>query len=316
MRTIALSLLLASSACAIPTKVTGVNPDIARETVPIAIQSGLAAMDDPENKARMAALMSSPEMKQIEQELVSGVVDGSLAALSDESRLARIGELSSKYAGAMVAGIMRDVGPEIGPMVGSVMRNAVAGAMRQALAPENTQAIATAMTRDLGPAFQKVLAENLAPGIAAALQDEQVRLALGETARVLGRQVVLGVNDGMAEIQANAPKGGEPSTLESLGTLAEKSGDMASLGMWALGALVVVMAALLVKLLMQAKKYKSEVEEREAATRLMTEARRASEGKPWSEELLGALEQQLRSQPVKPKAGTRPLGRPPMPSNS
>ena len=50
-------------------------------------------------------------------------------------------------------------------MVGSVMRNAVAGAMRQALAPENTQAIASAMTRDLGPAIQKVLSENLAPGI-------------------------------------------------------------------------------------------------------------------------------------------------------
>jgi hypothetical protein len=57
----------------------------------------------------------------------------------------------------------------------------------------------------------------------------------------------------------------------------------------------VVLGGLLVKLLMQAKKYKNESEESAAETRLMTEARKASEGKPWSAELIAALEDRFHT---------------------
>ena len=81
--------------------------------------------------------------------------------------------------------------------------------------------------------------------------------------------------------------------LGNLGALASKGSNIASGITWVLVAVVLVLGALLVKLMMQARRYRSESEERVAATRLMNEARKASEGKPWSGELIAALESAL-----------------------
>ena len=96
----------------------------------------------------------------------------------------------------------------------------------------------------------------------------------------------------MTQIQEAKAKG-EPSTLGSLGSLASKGSNIASGITWVLVAVVLVLGAFVAKLLMQARRYRSESEEQVAATRLMTEARRASEGKPWSAELIAALESRL-----------------------
>ena len=288
-----LALSAATSACMIPTKVAKLDLEIPRSATPVAIEAGLRAMNDPANQARIQQMVSSPEMKAVERELMSGMVDGSLAALTDADRAARIGALTSRYATGMLQGFSRDVAPQIGPAVSEVMRSAMRGAMSEAMKPENQSgfgsAVSGAITRDLGPALQKVISDNLAVGIAEALQKDEVKRALGETAHLLGREMVLGVNEGMTQIQAAKDKG-EPSTLGSLQKLANKGSSIASGITWVLAAVVLVLGGLLVKLLMQARKYRTASEEQVAATRLMTEAREAAEGKPWSGELLAALE--------------------------
>lgn len=292
----ALALSLAMSACMIPTKVAGLDLRIPREATPVAIEAGLRAMNDPANQQRIQQMVSSPEMKAVERELMSGMVDGSLAALNDTDRAKRIGLLTSRYATGMLQGFSRDVAPRVGPAVSEMMRSAVRGAMSEAMKPENqiglTTAISSAMTRDLGPALQKVLSDNLAVGIAEALQKDEVKRALGETAHLLGREMVLGVNEGMTQIQQAKAKG-EPSALGGLEILASKGSNIASGITWVLVAVVLVLGGLLAKLLMQARKYRSESEEQVAGTRLLTEARKASEGKPWSGELIAALESQF-----------------------
>ncbi len=279
-----------------------------REVTPAAVDSGLRAMDDPANKQRMAHLLASPEMADAEKALVAGVLDSSLSTLGDEARQKRIGEISSRYAAMMLQGFSHDVMPQLSPAVMAMTRGAVKGAMSEALSPENQQEISKtmsgAMTRDLGPAIQKVLSDNLAPGIAAALQNEEVKRALGDTAHLLGREMVLGVNEGM--MKAQEMRGGDSSMLGSLGKLADKGANIATGITWVLAALVVVLGGVLVKLLMQARKFKSESEEKKAETRLMTEARKASEGKPWSAELIAALEDRFhaneRSAPPRPNS--------------
>lgn len=291
------ALAAATSACMIPTRVQKLDLEIPRDATPVAIEAALRAMNDPANQQRIQQMVSSPEMKAVERDLVSGLVDGSLAALSDADREGRIGALTSRYATGMLQGFTRDVAPQIGPAVAQVMRSAVQSAMTEAMKPENqtgvssavSGAISTAMTRDLGPALQKVISDNLAPGIAAALEKDEVKRALGDTAHLLGREVVLGVNEGMTQVQEAKAKG-EPSTLGSLGSLASKGSNIASVITWVLVAVVLALGALVAKLLMQARKYRSESDEQEAATRLITEARRVSEGKPWSGELIAALE--------------------------
>lgn len=280
----------------IPTRVAKLDLEIPREATPVAIEAGLRAMNDPANQQRIQQLVSSPEMKAVERDLVSGVVDGSLAALSETDRAERIRLLTSRYATGLLQGFTRDVAPQIGPAVSEILRDAVRGAMAEVRKPENqlgiTSAVTDAMTRDVGPALQKVISDNLAPGIAAALEKDEVKRAIGDTAHLLGREIVLGVNDGMTEIQASKAKG-EKSALGSLESLASKGSSIASGITWVLAAVVLVLGALLVKLMMQARKYSSESEERVAATRLMNEARKASAGKPWSGELLAALESQF-----------------------
>ena len=299
-----LVVLLGASGCGLPSQMT-------REVTPAAIDSGLKAMDDPNNKQRMVHMVGSPEMQEMQKELMAGVVDNSLATLSDEERQKRISALSSRYASMMMQGFSRDVMPQISPAVMEMTRGAVRGAMTEAFKPENTQGMSTAlsgaMTRDLGPAIQKVLSDNLAPGIAAALQNEEVKRALGDTAHLLGREMVLGVNEGM--MKAQEARGGDSSMLGSLGKLADKGANIATGITWVLAALVVVLGGVLVKLLMQARKFKSESEEKKAETRLMMEARKASEGKPWSAELIAALEDRFhpsdRSGPPRPNSMDR-----------
>ena len=296
--TASLAVAAATSGCAMPANVAKLNLDIPRDATPVAIEAGLRAMNDPANQQRIQQMVSSPEMKAVERELMSGMVDGSLAALNDTDRAERIGELTSRYATGILQAFSREVAPQIGPAVSELVRSAIRGAMSEALKPDThaglAAAISSAMTRDLGPALQRVISENLAGGIAEALQKDEVSRALGETAHLVGREMVLGVNEGMARIQAAKPKG-EPSVLGSLESLVNKSSNIAIGITWVLGAVVLVLAGLLARLLMQARKYRSESEAQVAGTRLIAEARNLAEARAGSDELTAARENRFPS---------------------
>lgn len=316
-----LPLLLAISlpfgvGCAIPTRVAELNMAIPKQATPVAIDAGLTALDDPTTKRRMEAMLASPEMKAVQRELLAGMIDGSLATLSDKDRADRIGALASRYTAGMIRGITKEIAPDLGPAAAQAMRSAMKGA----LSPENQReaqhmltsfvettippitkgisdahlasSAAEAMTQDLGPAMQKVLKDNLAPGLAEALKDESVRRELGATARVMGREMVLGANEAIAQIQQSKPQG-EPSLAARVSSFVSKGATLADTLTWVLVAVVLMLCALVVKLLMQAKRYRQESEQRAAATRLIEEARKASKGKPWSDELLLALQDQM-----------------------
>jgi len=266
----ALVLSLGVSSCAIPTKVAAVSPEVPREATPIVIDAALGKLDEAETKRRMERLLASPEMRAVERELVAGMVDGSVAALGDRDRQERIGALSLRYAAQMVRGLSREIARSVSDTgLGS--------------------AASEAMTEQLGPAVQTVLRENIGPGIAEALKDEEVHAALGATARVLGREMILGANEALTKIQEGKGSN-DGSLLGRVGELASGGAKVATALAWVLGAIVVVLGVWIVKLLAQTKKYRDESEQREAATRLMDEATRKSKGKAGSGELIAALQ--------------------------
>src|SRR5689334_23049491 len=229
--------------CAIPTRVASLNLDIPRQATPVAIDSGLKAMDDPETKRRIEHMLASPEMKAIQRELMVGMLDGSLAALSEKDRADRIGALASQYTVGVLRGISKEVAPELAPAASEAIHSAMKEAMSEdnqrgmqrfvvSLAQASMQPIAksfsdaklsesaaTAMTRDFGPAFQKVLRDNMGPGLAEVLKDESVRREIGATARVMGREMVLGANEAFGELKQNKPQN-EGSLSSLLSTLA------------------------------------------------------------------------------------------------
>lgn len=304
MTSLKLSLLLCGSlslaSCAIPTKAVDVSPSIARDLPPVAIASAIAALDDPANQLWIEQMLASPGVRDLERELARGFVDASVSALSDDARLERIAALTSRYATVIIAGLVEDALPRMAAALGQTVRSTL-GEQGSLAAREGVQAdLAHAVARELGPALEMVLADNVGPGLARALEKEDVRRALGRTARMLGREVILGVDEGMAEIQSKKPQS-EPTVLGSVGALAEQGADLAGGVTWVLAAIVVVLGGLLFKLLMQARKYRSETAQREAATRVLEQARPASAEKPPSAELIGAL----GVQPPAPLAGVQ-----------
>jgi len=234
--------------CAIPTRIAAMNSEIIPQVTPVVFDSGLRAMADPVNELRVQRMLASPEVKAIQRELVSGLLDGSLAALEEKQRGARIGELSGRYAVTMVRALSREVVP------------AVKGAAAEALNAPSTgisPAIAGAMTGELGPALQKVLRDNLGPGLAEALGSEEVNRALGATARVMGREMVLGANEGLTTIHANKPNNG-PTLLDSVSSLAAQGTSLAKVLAWLGGAAAVLLGIWVVRLLTQRRRYRRE----------------------------------------------------------
>lgn len=318
-----LVMSLGAWGCALPTKIVALSPEIPRDATKIAIDAGLESLEEAETKRRIERMLASPEMRAAERELVAGIVDGSLSALSEQDRVERVGALTSRYMAGVLRSLSREVAPELAPAASQAVRGAVRSALSEALSARNQRevqrlvgsvaeagarplvkiltdaeiasALSDALTEKLGPALQQVLRENIGPGIAEALSDEEIQSALGASARVMGREVVLGVNEALVQIQESKSSGGE-SLLGRLGNLASNGAKLAVSLTWLLVAAVLVLAVWIVKLLSQTRRYRGENEQRAATTRLLAEAMRASKGKPWSGELLAALEERIRAE--------------------
>jgi hypothetical protein len=301
----ALVLLLGAGGCSIPTRVTAANPEIGRKMTPVVIDEGLTKMDEAETKRRIERMMASPEMKAVEQELIAGLVDGSLSALGDEERSARISELTTQYMrrvaqsavrGALDGAMTEEHQRDLRRFAGSLMAASV-GQLKQSLDEANLgRSVSSALNEHVGPAMETVLRENLGPAAAALLGNEELTRALGATARTIGREMVLGAHEALAEIQEKSAPSDGTSLLSRLGSLTRKGTQLVSTLTWAVGAVAIALAVWVVRLLVQRRRYSTESEARAMTTRLLTEAIKASEGKPWSDELIQALEERFRAE--------------------
>src|SRR5262245_24693928 len=86
----------------VPTKVAQRDMNIPKEATGVAIESGVAKMDDPALEKRIQTMLARPEMRAVQHELVAGLVDGTLATMSDKERVDRIHKLADDaLAGAL-----------------------------------------------------------------------------------------------------------------------------------------------------------------------------------------------------------------------
>lgn len=316
-------LLLGVGGCSIPTRVTGVNPGIARQTTPAVIDEGLRKLDEAETKRRIEQMMASPEMKAVMQELIAGLVDGSLSTLSDEQRSARIAELTThtlrKVARSAVEGALDGATSEehqrsLRRFAGSLMAASIEQVKQSLDDAKLGTSVSSALSEQVGPAMEKALKENFAPGMAAMLANEEVTRALGATARVMGREMVLGANEALSEIQNKGTSSESTSLFSRLSNLTRKGTQLVSTLTWTIGAVAVALAIWVARLLIQRKRVSTESEKRAETTRLLAAAIKASEGKPWSDELIQALEERFQTQEeavLELRRARRKLGRGP-----
>jgi hypothetical protein len=302
----ALALLWALGAAGCAGQIADQMP---RAATPAVVESGLLALDDPANQRRLAHLLARPEIKLIQQELVAALLDGSLAALGEQERADRVGRITARYTASLMKGFSQEVVPQIAPMSAAMMRGAMSdqnqqlmqrfiGSMVQASIDPVIKSLAdadiagsvsTAMTNELGPAIQKVLRDDLGPGIAQTLSSAEVKRALGDTAHTLGREMILGANEALAQVQESKATQ-DSSLLGSVSHLAHQGEAATRFLPWILLAAVLGLGVWVVRLLSQTRRYRTAEEQRVETTRVLNEAIRAAEGKPWSGELLTALE--------------------------
>ena len=314
-RFLAAGLLLLSCmvGCAVPIRIADINRDVPRNTMPALVQSGVDTLSDPLTQKRLQRLLADPEVQAMQKALVAGLVDGTLATLSDSQRAERIGALATQAVTGIIHGATRELGAGLSDATGSAVDSALSPERRRALEglitavvmttfraavqglreAEFSKSLASAVTQDLGPALHKSLREDLAPGLAELLRNEELNQALGKTARRLGREMVLGATEGLA--QAQQPKE-DGSLLARATELAQKGARLFGTAAWLLVAIIIALLVWTLKLRTQAQSYREEAARRTAATRLISEATKAAEGKPWADELLTALQERIAAQ--------------------
>jgi len=259
---------VASGCAGLPTQISKVNAEVPKQATAIALKQGIASAQEKENQQQMLALLSSPEVKGMQAQVVAGFLDGTLDALGSDGRASRLAS-------------------QLGPIAAGVARNAIDTTLEQPVGGSGDLGarMATALNEDLGPALQNVVRENVGQGAIAVLGDPEFSRAMGAVARSMGREAVLGANEAITEIQNREGAAQDTSTFGRVGTLAKKGAELAGTASIFLGVLVLALGVWAVKLVTQARRYRAESEQHAATAAALRDALRDPTGTPLSRNL-------------------------------
>lgn len=299
--------VMASAGCALTPR--SIAREMASATPPAAIQSTLHALNDAENQRLVTQLIESPELHLAARNFAGEIADSAMDVMTEPERVARIEEMSSRYAATLTRTLTRSIAAglrrDLAPAIAEVTRETVAGVLREALREgyqRDLERVAGGVTRATVEAASRSMAEGLArdliPTLRQSLGNEQTATALASVSRALAREVVLGSNDAMTQLQRQQERTGHTSFLSRLSSLTEDGVKIMQLIAVAAVALAVLLGVWVLRLTLRGRRMQAESERNAAAAMMFAEAIRASEGKPWSKELTDILQQRLNSDAV------------------
>jgi hypothetical protein len=222
------------------------------------LQEGLETLDTPENRARLARILSSDEMRDamrgLTRSLVLGVQDGLRAgsknagrlsgrvidstldaALTDEhiARLQILGESATLSAThGLATGIEQDLGP----------------------------ALAATLEQDVGPALAIVIERDLIPALGRALDTPEMQQVLGNVTHSVASSAIVGAGEGIDEETR-----GKESGLKVFGRSIAVGYAVTLFVAFALGTAGIVLTVVLVRNTRRMRKQSQTAAEREAA---------------------------------------------------
>jgi hypothetical protein len=215
--------------------------------------------------------LSGEELARLVAEFTSAVVQVLAERVAElEPALGRLADETERRAASLTA--------------------AVVGAATQEIVRAMGPAIRAMITDEIGPALRQTMADELGPGLAAMLRAPEVNAALGETARVVAREGVIGSNDALVIL---AEQHRDDRSDAPLGLLGRYFGTRT----WLLAAIVVaavlaIPLAWLFRERIRARRYREESERRAARADALFEAVERAGGAP-SSELIALLRQQI-----------------------
>jgi hypothetical protein len=191
---------------------TGCSPAaLVRSATPAAVKGGAEGIADPQTEANLAKAMESPEMKEAISALTRDVGSAALDTLDEASKSQRMQEIVSRFAAQVTPVLAKSVNG----VVDGATRSAISAAMSQATSDTSmaeTQKLVSGITDaalasidarlagdlrgQIGPALGDAIEHSIAPAIDRAMSNGKV----GSIGREMGKNFVLGVNDGLAEV--------------------------------------------------------------------------------------------------------------------
>lgn len=280
------------------------------------ITETIDTLSEPETRQKIADLLASPEVEEATRELIGNVTDGTLQALDDEARAARIGAVSARFVTRVSDAIADTLERDVGPALAQSMARALDASVREVLDEDTTgrvgealatlaqrsaAALAIAVREELGPAMRTMIRDELVPAFREALDDPETQAAIARTTRTLSREAVLGVQDAFEEIERRSGHPAQEETiLTRLQDWAGEGFDFMQLALLVLLVILLVLVAWLVRSTAKARAHEAQAragaaqaKSREAAIVALTESIRSSDS-PWSDELLALLEASFR----------------------
>lgn len=291
-----LLLLVSGPGCA------GTVHDVARGAIPGAMTGTLEGLNSRENQRLARQLLEDPEIRRTARTFAAEVLDDGLTVLSEPEREARIQQISAQYIAAMSRAITRSMATglreDLGPAMTSMMRTAMRQTMRDALDENfqrNVQQVVGNITASTIASASRAMADSLtrdmAPALASTLTDPRLTAAMSQTTQGMGRDLVVGVNAGLLDVQRQQ---GERSFLSNLGVAAKEGvSTVRWVAIAGLGASV-LLTLFVVFLLVRNRRAKADSERNAADAIMLAEAIRAAEGQPGSEQLIELVRKQLK----------------------
>lgn len=243
-------------------------------------------MTDKATQQKIANTLDEEALEELSRRVAANAVDGAVVALEDPDRRARIAH--ALEGTAMPTGIARIDDREVAEAVQTAIATSM-GAMGE---------IDRAQVRGL---VHDVVDEAVRTAFSAAREEMEgldPRSAIAPVARDIGKQASFGFQDAVDETARRQKRGlipdGEGAVLLAAGQAAERYNTWIIVAMVGLGAVAIALVGLAILFWRRARVQRAELEQRDEALLLVTEAMQESDGRPWSPQLRDALSASIR----------------------
>ncbi|MEZ4379861.1 MAG: hypothetical protein R3A79_00830 [Nannocystaceae bacterium] len=301
---------------------------VIRRSTPAAIEETLGALNDPDNQEAIRALVGDADVQDAIRELAEAMTSGALDGLSDEARAERLQAISEQMVTRLIAAAGEGIRDEITPSVERLVERTVSTAIERSLGPATRRdaealargvvreaaatmvasaatglredlgpALASVIEEDIEPALERALAERLIPALAKAMDEELrplLKAMIAELTREAAKQVVLGVDDALVELEIVDPVE-RRELIRSITGSVGRGARIAELLAWLLAAVAIILTVFLVRALLRARSLRERTERMERTFDvLVRRVRESGRDEPWIRELVEVAEATVR----------------------
>lgn len=271
-----LILTLALSACA------GTVDSVARQASRAVVDEGADELTKKDTQNAIQEAAEDPQIQAATAQMTEHVAQGVLQSLDSPDARRQIGALTESAVEQFVA------------TLGSQQTRAQLTGITASVADAALAQIGESLQQEFRPAIRGWIQEDLAQGLAGALQSQQLQPALGQAAQTVAYNAVVGANNGLgAAWLGKEGMMGEARTV---------TGSVAGIGMgWVwialagMGMLTLMLISAAVMMVARARRTHNEVERLESATLLLATAMRERQQTEQTDEIVNIVQSALES---------------------